>query len=339
VHGRDLVVLAPGDGYMLTWKMGGQLRILTSPKVARLGSVPLDRWVQVAPGGEALAVRSVLGELSVYAADGTTLLQRAATAFRFSPDGGRLAIATGKGLSIFSLQDRTEKALAMLPGAEEMRWTDAGLVVRARGALFLIPDNGVPSRLAAIGAKAPFAAAGNRLVYARPSVGLVSVTLPSGASENTPLPSAVTDLELAPDGGRLLVATGTQVLLQTGAGLLAELARTPDVRSLAFSPDGTQYLWAGPGGGRASQGSSLPSGSLTAAYAPDGSVMVTTRDGVFRREAATGKMNIAGGISSADGVNFAGLAVGKDGVVALSIRKPGWMKKTESPPETLPVLK
>jgi hypothetical protein len=158
------------------------------------------------------------------------------------------------------------------------------------------------------------------------------MTLPDGKARAVEAGGTVVDLELSADGGWLLAATGTRVLLQMGEGPLAELAQAAEVHSLAFGPDGG-YLWAGRGGGVVSTGGTLPTGTLTANYGADGAVVVTTREGVFRRDRATGALVVVGGISAADGTNVAGAMVGADGVAALVAPKTGGQKKREMPPD------
>ena len=110
--GGSRVPLAPGDAYALTVTVSGGRRVVSlSPRVGRLGAAPLDRWLQVAPGGKTVAVWSASDGLRVVGADGTLLLQRGGVlAFRFSPDGARLAFATAGGVAISGLRGEAETA-------------------------------------------------------------------------------------------------------------------------------------------------------------------------------------------------------------------------------------
>ena len=92
------VMLLPGPGYRVEFKTA-KARFTGFPRVERKGWFPIDRWFQVAPGGRSLAMWSKSTGLAVLSSDGADLLRRkdGVTAFRFSPNGDRLAFASGRG--------------------------------------------------------------------------------------------------------------------------------------------------------------------------------------------------------------------------------------------------
>jgi hypothetical protein len=100
-------------------------------------------------------------------------------------------------------------------------------------------------------------------------------------------------------------------------------------------------LWATVAGGgfvvREGRTTALPPGTRSARFSQSRSaeLVVTTEDGVATWDSTTGARSIVGGISSYDGVNFAGDLAGA-GVVALYYKSSGYQKETQTP--TVPPL-
>ena len=333
------VPLTPDPGFEISWKTAPTAHAyLAAPHAARPGWSPLDRWFQVAPGGGAVAIWTDSRGLSVFSATGDELYHRGGniTAFRFSAAGDRLAFASAKGIEILSIASRDVRALAPVPGVDMLRWTEAGLVARTASKLFLVGFDGKQRMLAQVRPGALVVAASQRLIYF--DVGsLIAVNLAKGGTTTINLGSAgpVINAELSPDGSKLLFATKKRVFLMEDGSQPKALAEAAEVRSLCFSPDGASYLWSAGGTNdavvRDGKAATLPSGARSVRFSQSGKVVLTMQDGVFLWDSTTGSRSIAGGISSDDGINFAGDLVGKEGVVALYYRKSGHQKETQTP--------
>src|SRR6478752_1933963 len=105
--------------YSIDWAAGGKQRHIAHPR-GDGRETSLDRWLQVAPGGRAVAVWSAETGLDVLSATGASLWQRKGdvTAFRFSPTGDRLAFASAKGVEVVALDRPEPRPLAQLAGVE-----------------------------------------------------------------------------------------------------------------------------------------------------------------------------------------------------------------------------
>ena len=198
------------------WSPGNTYRLdihLKAPK----GWTSLDRWLQVAPGGKAMATWSESSGLYLFDSTGSKLWHRegVVTAFRFSPNGNRLAVASRAGIEIVLVAQPALRFLSRLGGAEWLRWLDGGLLVRARGQLTVIDDSGKQRGVATLPKGAVAAASQRRIVYfARGE--LVEVDVENrGAATTTKLleREPVINAELSPDGRRILFATSDRVYL------------------------------------------------------------------------------------------------------------------------------
>jgi hypothetical protein len=331
------VVLSPGPGYRIDWTPQAAGRVFANPQVDRQGPSSVDRWFQVAPGGGALAMWVAGNGVAVFKSTGAELWRREAgvTAFRFSPGGDRLAVASAKGIEVVALGEGKSRNLATLAGVEWLRWTDFGLAARTRSALKLVSEDGSQRTLAALPPGAVVAAAQRRVVYFATGA-LIELELTSGARTGvTKLArEPVINAELSPDGATVLFATKRGVYVRRGKAEVRQLVGADRVHSLFFSPDGSAYLWAANDGGAVVGKAGdvpLPRGVRSARFRPDtGGLVLTAEDGVSTWDPATGARSIIGGISSADGVNLAGDLAGGAGV-ALYYKKTGYEKKVDIP--------
>jgi len=336
------IMLSPGPGYRISWQSAADTNpFLASPQVTRQGLSPLDRWFQVAPGGNTVALWSSSTGLAVFAARGVELFRRKSgiTAFRFSPQGDRLAFASAKGIEIFTLNQHEARRLTSLSGVESTFWTDLGLIARTRSNLYLIDEAGNRRTLAELHPNAVVATRKGRLVYFQ-SGSLMTLDLASPrAASVTKLADhdPVINAEMSHDGSKLLFATSKRVYFREGSGPVRLLAAAPGVQSLFFSPDGATYLWVtGSGSGSIIDGdktTALPAGTRSARFSQNGGseIVLTTEEGVATWNATTGTRSLLGGISSDDGVNLAGDLAGKTGVVAFYYKKSGYQKETQTP--------
>jgi hypothetical protein len=332
------VMLSPGPGYWVDFRTAN-VRFTGFPTVDRRGWSSTDRWFQIAPGGRSLAVWSKPTGLGVFSYGGADLLRRKdnVTAFRFAPGGDRIAVASGKGIEILSLDQRELRLLAGITGIDWLRWTDFGLVASRRSKLLLIDDAGKQRALVSLGPGA-VATAKRRIV----SFAAASMTELDLGSDQGPSVTKLADrdpvinAELSPDGANLLFATARRVYLREGARPVTVLAEIADVHSLFFSPDGSAYLWAADSGGAVvekSKRTALPADVRSARFRQDGGsgLVLTKDDGVTTWNATASGRPLVGGISPDDGVNFAGDLVNGAEVV-LFYKKTGNQKQHQLPP-------
>jgi dipeptidyl aminopeptidase/acylaminoacyl peptidase len=340
----ERVWMLPGGAYVLEWQRLGAPPIRVNPRVARAGWTRVDRWLQVAPGGGALALFGQNPGLLVYAASGEELLRepRGVTAFRFSPNGQRLAFTSAKGLEVYDIDRRERRFLARLHGIDLLRWTDAGVVARRGGRLILVNDAGKQRRLASAGRLDAVVAAGTRVVYFERgmmvSLDIEGRTEPVRSRLETRDP--VTLAELSPDGVRLLYATAKRAYLADGSGTPRVVANEGDLHSLSFAPDGSAYVWASRmRGALECDGDSqpLPLYVTSARFRQDGAGVVVTRleKGVATWMPDGSEPKLIGGVSPDDGGNWTGDVIG-DEAVAFYGRKDSRTKRHEVPYDQRP---
>lgn len=335
------LLLEPGPGYRLQWRLGNKPPVISVPRVDHEVLSPLDRWFQVAPGGGAVALFSDATGLTVFTANGAQILRRkdGVTAFRFSAAGDRLALASAKGIEVLTLDRDQPRLLKSLAGVDWLQWTDAGLVARARSHLYLIDDAGNQRTLATLRPGATVAAAKARVVYFSGGSLLTLDLMTGGTTQTTRLVDSepVRNAEISSDGAHVIFATARRVYLREGSGPVRVLADVEGVQSLFFSSDGASYLWASNMGGSVvlpdGRTVALPPGTCSARFSRNGGdgLVLTTAEGVYTWDARTGVRTIVGGISADDGVNFAGDVSANAGVIAFYYKKTGHQKETDTP--------
>lgn len=336
----DLVFADSATTCTIAWRPGDRLLRYVNPRVQRRGLVSLDHWFQVAPGGRALGVWSSSSGLYVVNSAGTLLWHRDGVlgAFRFSPQGDRLAIASAKGIEIVSLDRREARSLTQLTGVDWMRWMDAGLLVQAHRKLAIVDKAGVRRTLATLPPTAVVAASSKRIVYFAPAA-LVDLDVETGrpiAQIKLTEHDRVKNAELSSDGMRILFGTDRNVFLMEAASQPRKIADVRSLRSLFFSPDGSSFLWADgfDGGGVVVGGmrQNLPSGVIAARFRQDGGtdLVLTAKDGITTWNPVSGARAIVGGIAPDDGVNIGGDLIGA-AAVAFFYQKSGWEKMHQIP--------
>lgn len=338
------IMLSPGPGYQIDWRPPGAPRIVQEPHVDRQQMSPVDRWFQIAPGGGALAMWTTSNGMAVFRSSGEELWRRkdAVRAFRFSPKGEQIAIASTKGIEVFALDKSEPRLVANIAEVDWLSWTDFGLLARTRSSLKIVADDGTQRTLAKLPARAVVAAGRRRVVYFSPG-SLTELELATGANPAlTKLADRepVINAEISPDGATILFATAKRVYLREGKEQVRSLADVVGVHSLLFSPDGSAYLWAANWGGLNRGGAvvdkgqtvALPPGVRSARFRHDGKagLVLTSEDGVFTWDAATGARSVVGGISPDDGVNLAG-DLASSAAVAFYYKKTVYQKKVEAP--------
>lgn len=339
----DRVMLSPGPGYRVRWSASAGHRFDAFPRVERQGWSPVDRWFQVAPGGGAVAFWSPPTGLVVMGSNGAELWRRKGdiAAFRFSARGDRLAIATAKEVEILDVARRESRRIAALAGADWLGWTNVGLVVRTRSAVELVGEDGKRRQLAKMAPRMTVVAVRDHVVFFT-SAGMRELTL---AQTGNPTMTKLNDrdpvlnADINSDGSRVLFATAKRVYLRTGAEVKA-IAEMEGVHSLSISPDGAAQVWlADAGGAVAREGklTPLPARTRSAHFRGDGGagLVLTTEDGVFSWDPATGAPKLVGGISRDDGVNIAGDVVG-GAAISFAYLKSGPQKETQMPTTLAP---
>jgi hypothetical protein len=320
----DRIDVSPAPGYyFIDWKPGDIYALRVRPRVSSERTISLEQWLQVAPGGRALAVWSASSGLYVFAPSGAKLLRRRGelSAFRFSPDSSSIAVASAKGIQTISLPKGKTRLLAPLSGVDWLRWIDAGLLVRLRGRLIVIGDTGKRRILATLLPKdAVVATSAARTVFFSHG-SLIDVDL-TGADANgttrlTGLDKVI-DAEISRDGAKILFATAKHVYIIEGRAAPVKLADARNLRSLLFSPDGSEFLWYdGLGGGAIATSRKLTAIPPDPAFRDvrfrqDGGagLVLTTADGAMIWDPTTGKKEKVGGLSLSDGGNIASDLVG-----------------------------
>jgi hypothetical protein len=336
------IMLSPGSGYRIEWTAAASDHpVIAVPRVARQGLSPLDRWFQVSPGGEAIALWSSSTGLVVFRASGIELLHQKdhVAAFRFSPAGDRIAFASARGIEVLELGQHDPRILGALAGVDWLEWTDVGLVARTLSKLYLVDFAGHQRTLAKLRPGTVVAAAKGRLVYFADG-SLLTINLANDGptsvtkvGEGEPVINAV----LSPDGANVLFATARRVYLREGSGPVRMLADARGVQSLFFSPNGAAYLWTTHAGGEVvvegGGTTALPRGTLSARFSQsrNGVLVVTAEDGVATWDATTGARSLVGGISPDDGVNLAGDITDGNRVVVFYYKKSGYQKEKQRP--------
>jgi WD40 repeat protein len=335
----EWIRLSPGPGYIIECRVPNARPVIARPQVDRDGPSPVDRWFQVAPNGTAIALWSAATGLAVLKANATTPWVRKGevTAFRFSPAGDQLAIASAKGIEILPLDTQQPRLLASLSGITSLKWT-AGLIARTRSRLYLIDSTGKQRTLAASHPALVFAAAGGRVVCFANGT-LISLDLANPATPSTTILAdrdPVVNAALSPDGRNLLFATARRVYLSEAGAKARPLANIAGVESLFVSADGSAFLWANSTGEGAvlkdGKTTALPTGTRAARFSQTatGTLVLTAPDGIASWDPATGIRIIQGGISPDDGVNLAGDLAGP-AWVALYYKKTSAQKESETP--------
>jgi WD40 repeat protein/DNA-binding SARP family transcriptional activator len=292
--GRTLYT-ASLDSTVIIWDTAGDRR-LGRPFFTRLRTLPQESSPSpfaISPDGASLAIARLDGRVDLI--DSGTMRRTGgfeafdrtpATAIEYSGEGRRLAVAGGRGL--IGLWDaESEERIGPLVDAPSGSCADPG-------STFTIPRCQYATVLGSLefgpGSLLTAASLGGDLQTwdlskrepIRPAVGL---------------PPFVTGLAMSPDGSQLAIPfgylnPGPDGVAVVDAGSGERIARLPagaDVRSVAFSPDGsllatgqvdgTAHLWAtddwGPVGTPLDVGRGLV---LSLAFSPDGQTLATSSD-------------------------------------------------------------
>ena len=115
----DPLQLGPGTAYNVAWWQPGSKQELQIQFVVRQNRlVSLDHVMEVAPGGGALVGSDGSSRLVLFSSSGAELWHHdgRVSAFRFSPSGADLAVATDKAIEIFRLAEQRMRILVELPG-------------------------------------------------------------------------------------------------------------------------------------------------------------------------------------------------------------------------------
>jgi hypothetical protein len=247
------VLLQPRTPYEVTVSRAVGPKVTASARVDRAGRYPISRWLKVAPGERAVAIWGRDIGLAIYSADGGLIFRRRGTigAFGFSPDAARFAFATPTGIELLKLDRPEPELVARIGGADLLRFTERGLVARAGKRIILIEDTGKKRPLATAPRMKAVAAAGTRVVYFAGGA-LVSIDLSDiDHAEKVQLEDRadVLDAELSPDGRDLVWIADGHIYQREGRGPVRSVVDARDVTTLAFSPDGSAWLWSTFGGG------------------------------------------------------------------------------------------
>jgi hypothetical protein len=314
------------------------MRLAIDLQVRRRQWVSLDDWLQVAPGGRWLAVRTELSELHVFASSGPEVWHRTGvSAFRFSPSGDRLAVASRKGIDVITLPRPESRRLSSVGRVEWLRWIDGGLLVRAGQRLLRLDEAGQELAIATLPKDALLTSSLKRAVFfshgAMKDLDLFGGG--PGPARKLPVSGRVLNAELPPDGSKVLFATEKGTYLLEGRPAPTKLADSAAL-SLLFSPDGSSYLWVGRSGGAlVSRGkvTVLPNDTMAARFPQDGgaNLVLTVRPGsIVSWNPVTGRRQNIGGISPDDGSNFAGDIAG-GAAISFFCKKSSWEKEQSIP--------
>jgi hypothetical protein len=320
------LTMSRGDEHRLDLGRPGVRKVVGYVSPARSGWVALDAWYQVAPGGNAVATWSAGNGLRVFSPDGQQLYRTnvRTVCFRFSPDGMQLAVGTPRGLDVIDIATGARKTIARQAGIERLRWMDAGPVALVRrGKLADLVLVGAARKVLAKGRPIDsFDANGAHVAWHERDKLVVD-----GAEIALGFEAPARHLEVAADG-RVLLGTTRQVWLRRPGEQPALVADEPDVHSLAFSRDGSAYLWASRTRGAVVGATTTPlPGTLGARFADDGTgVVITGAKQIF-----VWPDRAIAGISAEDGDNLAGHLLAGDVPLALYRIKSGSEKIHQTP--------
>ncbi len=337
----DLVQLGPGTAYNVAWwRPGSEHELAVHFAVRQKRPVSLDHVMEVAPGGGALVGSDGSSELVLFSSTGAELwhCHGRVSAFRFSPSGDNLAVATDKGIEIFRLAEQRVRVLVELPGVQWLRWINGGLLAREGNHLHVVDDGGNKRTLVSLPKGAVVAASRGRLIYFARST-LVDIDLSTGETRSAAKladHAPVVDAELSPDGSRVLFATAKRVYLIDGQSPPKKVTDVDHLRSLHFSPDGSSFVWASWfSGALVTPGKTipLPDDAIDARYRQDGGpelVVTRVRDGVGLWNPTTGKWTPTGRVSFAEGKTLAGDFAGGSSLILFTPRQ-SWVKEKMVP--------
>jgi len=337
------VELAPRVAYEIHWSHAAGHRASIDVTVERADRYPLGRWLQVAPGDKAVALRGADTGLVVYSPSGASLFSRRAvvTAFRFSPDGERVAFAGAKGLELVRLDHPEARVVADLAGIDWIRFTDAGLLVRAGGKLALVDEQGKVRTLAS-GRIDAVAAAGARIAYFGDGALVSMDPAHPDRADRTALAdkSPVLDAELSPNGHDLLWSTRAHVYLCEGNAPARVVVDGKDIIGLSFSPDGSAWLWSSSSAGAlvtAGAARPLPTGYGRAAFRAGGrGVVALSSKRVAVWDPAKDTTTVVGGVDPAETELGLVVMVG-DELIFMTARTPPGLKEHSTPDVDRPV--
>jgi hypothetical protein len=334
------VLLSPGPGYRIDFSTASERYLMAFPAVRRQGLSPVDRWFQVAPGGAVVAIWSASTGFVVLRSGGGELLHRPGmvTAFRFSPEGDRLAFASSAGIEIIRIGQNESKVIHFPSRVDALLWADKGLVVRSKGILYLVALDGTRRKISPTPVNMPFVAARDTLVYFAPgSLVVVDLDHPEkGSARKLADHEPVINADISPDAQSILFATSHRVYLYKRGEPVRVISEANGIESLFFSPGGDAYLWCtAMGKGAVTEGdrtTPLPPETRSARFRQTAktSVVVTGERGVMTWDPSSRVSTVVGGISSEDGANLAGDLLGSDAAISLYYKFSGAEQENRS---------
>jgi hypothetical protein len=307
--------------------------------VAQRGRYRLGDWFQVGPDEKWLALNDGK-KLQVFASDGKLILQSSEpiTTFRFNRYVGRFAFATSKSIQVLYLDRPENTATIPLQGADWLQFVDGGIVARTGDRVVFVDLNAKVTTLVR-GQPSVLAAASGRLAYA---VGVTVMIIDIGRARSESLPSErspITDVELSPDGRRLLLSTKDAIGERDTDGTMSVVQAT-NSQYLSFAPDGDRWVWSSgsegavvQGGGRIAQFKHCG----RAVFRKTGADLVITGDmGVQDWNPATTQTTIVGEYSFPDADTESGDVI-RDGSVWLYRPLDPAIKEQSAPNEPPPI--
>jgi WD40 repeat protein len=293
--GRTLYT-ASFDGSAIVWDVAGDRRLGRSFKTGLVG-IPEEEWppgVAVSPDGRTLAVARLDGRVDLIDAE---TLRRTRTfeafhrtqalAIEYSPDGRRLAVAGGRGVvGFFDAVSGERVGLLSAPPQQGPCADPRSIFDRSK------PCYEANVQALAFGRTGLLAAAG---VGGEVRIWEQGRSEPIGPSLHPP--RFVLGLAFSPDGSQLAVTFGTFERGSNGVDVrdarsgerLARLPTDNEVRSVAFSPDGSlvaggqvdggTLLWETDGWRQVGSPLAVSHGAtLGVAFSPDGRTLATSHD-------------------------------------------------------------
>jgi WD40 repeat protein len=291
----DSTSLGSGDGRVIVWDVAGDRRLgrpfpteFRSPFGAEASILGVEHGESagrhpafaLSPDGRALAVARHDGRVELI--DAETLRRtasfeafpgRSAAALDYSADGRRLAVAgQGGGVGVWDVESgkRIGPLLGAPRGAKRNNPHDIRALAFGQGDLLAAAEVGGAVRIWDVGRRE-----------------LLRAPLR--------LPRSVLGLAFSPDGSQLAIPFGAfsdegpngVEILDVGSGeRVARLSSDGEVRSVAFSPDGSllagakveggALLWATDGWRQVGRPLALPDETLEVAFSPDGQTLATS---------------------------------------------------------------
>jgi hypothetical protein len=229
---------------------------------------------------------------------------------------------------VVALPAQRPRELARLRGVTWLRYSDIGLIARTATGLSLVEPSGRVRALSTDARIEAVAVSGGRIVvFGRGKMISIDPARP-GSAEATALPErgCVLDAELSPDGRTLIWITAEHVYLRDTGAAAKKVADATQVADLAFSSDGTAWLWSAASTGAVTQrgvATPFPAGAGRARFRQAGSgIILRQLDAIQLWDPTTGTTRTLGGSDPAESQTWLADLVG-DQLITLSTRTPG----------------